>query len=725
MPVRRLLVASLVASTLVSAAATVFAQAADPLRPLDPATVLRALAFDESGRLAGPAARDFWERVFRNDRVPEDPRRELGRVDPAPLVDAAYVLAATCTGPPAAGRARLRALAFVQRVAPAGGEADLPALLVAARAVMRYPMLMLSVERMGIDDLEVHVALARAARGFERVVNPLRLRRALSQFQGAMALVERARMVGRLPRDAAGSALLALASVPLSRDGFDGAMADWLARDLLPRLDVPVTPSLTGATMDQRLLAALAGPRDTEPPVVEWEGLRYRFDRRLAQFERYVRSRTQLGGNSLDAVLALWETADTLAAGTVAVGDVPSLVERLETSATVVRTPRVGLHVPSARSVPYAEEIQPLVDDLREITDRGRLRRLPGIAERLRYVVDVLLADLLTTLPYVVHLADAYGAETLGADVAARHEFGVRLADPGHRGQAPWAVPQGRVGPPASFDRIGEPWTAAPGEDRFSTAWHVYGSLLSLDLALAPLYLPRFAGVMPPETPAFQADEEEYFAQAVALFDPAAADRGQAAALADAIRRGRARVRRLTAGNASLAGVADAAGLDQARRNDLAWMLRRRPGEVGGFFSRSELLWLGLRQGDGPPGRPPAGWGAPAVWPAGCLCTRMPLPDAEDLFRAPAARLASRFADLQLALAEAVDDMALPAPIVRDLLPVATREMLDGVQFTLGGRFDALARYIRELPRARIEDYVAALVGPGRPLRPVGPAGGP
>ena len=722
---RRLFVVALVAGALVRPSAPAFAQAADPLRPLDPATVLRALTFDESGRLAGPAARDFWERVFRNDRVPEDPRRELGRVDPAPLVDAAYVLAATCTGPPAAGRARLRALAFVQRVAPAGGEADLPALLVAARAVMRYPMLMLSVERMGIDDLEVHVALAHTVRGFERIANPLRLRRALSQFQGAMALVERARLAGRLTPDAAGAALLTLASVPLSRDGFDGAMADWLARDLLPRLDVPVTPSLTAATMDQRLLAALAGPRDAETPVVEWEGLTYRFDRRIAQFERYVRSRTQLGGNPLDAVLALWETADTLAAGSVAAGDVPSLVERLETSATVVRTPRVGLHVPGAQSVPYAAIIQPLVEDLREITDRGRLRRLPGIAERLRYVVDVLLADLLRTLPYVVHLADAYGAETLGADVAARHEFGVRLADPGHRGQAPWAVPQGRVGPPVSFDRIGEPWTAAPGEDRFSTAWHVYGSLLSLDLALAPLYLPRFAGVMPPETPAFQADEEEYFAQAVTLFDPADADGGQAAALADAIRRGRARVRRLSAGDASLAGIADAAGLDPARRNDLAWMLRRRPGEVDGFFSRSELLWLGLQEVDGAPGRPPPGWGAPAVWPAGCLCTRMPLPDGEDLYRVPAARLASRFADLQLALAEAVDDMALPAPIVRDLLPVATREMLDGVQFTLAGRFNALARYVHELPRARIEDYVAALVGPGRPLRPVGPAGGP
>ena len=230
---------------------------------------------------------------------------------------------------------------------------------------------------------------------------------------------------------------------------------------------------------------------------------------------------------------------------------------------------------------------------------------------------------------------------------------------------------------------------------------------------------------MPPDGPAFQAPEEEHFARGAALFNPAAARGAHVAALAAAVRRGRARVRELAAGAAGVGDVADAAGLGPARRNDLAWVLRRRPGALDRFFSRTELLWLGLGDGGGASDRPPPGWGAPAVSTAGCLCLRMPVPDAEDLFRAPADRLASRFADLQLALAEAVDDMALPAPIVGDLLPMATREMLDGVQFTYAGRFDALVRYVRDLPRARIEDYVAALVGPGRPLRPVDAAGGP
>ena len=98
---------------------------------------------------------------------------------------------------------------------------------------------------------------------------------------------------------------------------------------------------------------------------------------------------------------------------------------------------------------------------------------------------------------------------------------------------------------------------------------------------------------------------------------------------------------------------------------------------------------------------------------------RIPPPDALDLSSVPVERLASEFADLQLALAEAVDDLALPPPIVGDLLPLAMRELLDSVGATRRGRVDALVRYVNELPRERIEDYVAVLVGPGRPLRPI------
>lgn len=705
---------------------------------LEPAAVLRALSFDESGTLVGPAWRDFWERVFEDDRVPENPERELGRIDPTPLVDAAFALAATCTTPPATGRTRVRAFAFVQRVFPDPGDADLPAVLAAARAVMRYPMLMLSVERMAIEDPRVYASLAHAARRFDRIRQPLQLRDALSQFQGAVALVERARLAGTITPDTAGAALLALAAVPMTRDGgFDGGIAGWLAQHLLPRLGVPVTPSFESTAMDQRLLAALAGASGGADRVIEWEGLPYRFDPGLATFERFAGTRNQLGGNRLDAVLALWALTNAMTAGGGAADELPPLVARLEASVAGIREPRVGLYVPETRSTPYAELIRPLVEDLREIANRGRLRRLPRIAEQLRYVVDVLVADLLRTLPYVLHLANAAASGSLGVDIAARHELGVRIADPEDRVRAPWMMPRGRAAPPLPFHRIGEFWIA-PDEDQFTLAWHVYGSLMSLDMALSPLYLPRLSGVIPPAAPAFTASDEEHFARGVTLFNPSAVTAEQVAGIAEAIRRGRARVRRLGRDATGLPDIAREIRLSSARRNDLVWMLRHRPDMVDRFFSRNDLLWLGLRNGDD--GRPPAGWGAPAVWLEECLCMRIPIPDAEDLSVAPAGRLASRFAEVQLALAEAVDDLELPAAIIGDLMPLATRELLDGVRATYvgdftddawtdpndavdlrfrRGRFDALMRYAQSLSRTRIEDYVATLVGPGRPLRPV------
>ncbi len=726
----------LLSGAVASPAPPARAQAAGS-EPLEPAAVLRALTFDESGRLAGPAARDFWERVFRNDRVPENPERELGRIDPTPLVDAAFVLAATCTGPPEIGRARLRALAFVQRVFREPRVADLPAVLAAARGVVRYPMLMLSTERMGIGDPRVYMSLARAARRFDEITQPLRLRDALSQFQGAVALVERARLAGTLTPDTAGAALLALAAMPMTREGsFDGAVAGWLADQLLPRLGVPRAFSFESNVTDQRLLAALAGASAGESPVVDWEGLRYRFDPRLAQFERFLLVRGRLGGNHLDAVLALWALTADLTTGVRAAGDLPPLVERLEASVGGIREPNVGLYVPGMRNVPYAELVRPLVEEMREMAGRGRLRGLPRVVERLRYVVDVLVADLLRTLPYVVHLANAYGAAALGNDIAARHEFGVRIANREDRMRAPWTMPRGRPAPPPPFHVLGEFWIA-PDEDPYTLAWHVYGGLMSLDLALAPLYLSRLSGVIPPAEPAFTVPEEEHFARGVALFNPAAATPEQVATIAEAVRRGRARVRGLAGDTAAVADVAREIRLSAERRNDFAWVLRNRPHAVDRFFSRSEMFWLGLRGG-----RPPAGWGAPAVWLEECLCMRIPAPDAWDLSTSPAGLLASRFAELQLALAEAVDDLALPAPIVADLLPIATRELLDGVRATYAGdvtdaggtypgagealdlrsrrgRFAALVRYVHGLPRSRIEDYVATLVGPGRPLRPV------
>ena len=684
---------------------------------VDPATALHAVAVAESGVPAAPASRAFWTRVFTADDVPDEADARLARWEPLPRFDAAFLLTAGLAGPPGAGRARLQAIAFAQRVFGERAGADPAAVFTAARAFARYPMLMLSVERMGVVDPRVYAALARVARRIDPVTDPLERPRALSLFQGALALVESARLAGTLSPDAAGRALLALAEArPVRAGGFDGGVAAWLTGRLLPELGVPVLPSLDSTAMDDGLLAALAGARPGgAQPRIEWEGLQYSFDRGAATLERLRRARAQLRGNRLDTVLAVTRVADRLAQGAAAAGALTGAADTLEASTAVVRNPHIGLPGVNARISSYASEVEGIVRDLREMAGRRRPDGLSRTAREVRYVADVLLADLLRTLAYVVHLADAYDTDLLGSDVAARHEFGVHIEDAAVRARAPWLPPWG--GPAAPYPFHGAVAATLDADDLAASGWRAYGSLLSLDLAFSPMTLLSLLEL--PEEPlgrgaALTPEDRQFLSLAVPLFDPGLAAGAGSAQLAAAVRRGRGRVQLLAVDPAGLADLADAVGMDGARRNEAHWTLRRRPHAVDRLFSRAELYWLGVGPGD----HPPAGWGAPRLPLDGCLCARIPNPHGIDLARAAAERLASAFVDLQLALVEAVDELRLPASIVGDLLPFAMGDLLEGAEPASAGDIaDALVRYAYDLPPARIEDYVAMQVGPGLPLR--------
>ena len=209
-------------------------------------------------------------------------------------------------------------------------------------------------------------------------------------------------------------------------------------------------------------------------------------------------------------------------------------------------------------------------------------------------------------------------------------------------------------------------------------------------------------------------DDRRFLSLAVTLFDARAASETGPARIADALRRGRERVRGLAADPRGLDALADAAGLFGARRNEIRWALARRPQDVERAFTLGELFWLGADTGDGIP----AGWGAPAMPRDGCLCVRMARPHGTDLARAGPERLASTFVDVPLALAEAVDHLGLPARLVRDLLPFAVADLLDGVEPASTAEVaEALTRYAHGLSRVLIEDYVAMQVGRGLPLR--------
>ena len=187
-------------------------QAVERLRHLDPVAVLRTVMVDERGQPRAPVSREFWDLVFRDRGLTRwNIERVAASRGDAPTIDAAFVIGLTTEVPAAVGRDRLRSLSFVQRVFGDFGPDDASAVLTVAREFSDYSQLMLSLERMQIRDVNVYASLLRSAREIRGDRLSGSRHRALSRFQGAVALVEQARLAGVLPVTLAGEVLLALA----------------------------------------------------------------------------------------------------------------------------------------------------------------------------------------------------------------------------------------------------------------------------------------------------------------------------------------------------------------------------------------------------------------------------------------------------------------------------------------------------------------------------------
>jgi hypothetical protein len=127
----------------------------------DLAMTLTRIAADARGMPGAPASRGFWSRVFAGVDLPDDPERQLRGVDETPI-DAAWLVEAIGPSDPRQRVERLDQLAFAQRVF-SDEPAKLADTLVAVRALARYRMLVLTLERMGITQPSLHAAAARRA----------------------------------------------------------------------------------------------------------------------------------------------------------------------------------------------------------------------------------------------------------------------------------------------------------------------------------------------------------------------------------------------------------------------------------------------------------------------------------------------------------------------------------------------------------------------------------
>ena len=647
-------------------------------QPYDVAATLARVRAGNDGAPAPPQSRALWSRVF--DKTSDDDRP----------VDAAWLIDATAPVDVRLRHDRLDELAFAQRVFGSAAPSDVADVLTALRAFPRDRMLMLTFERIGVTQPSMYAAAVRRV----AAMTPLDTGRAFAataQFQGALALITRMRLAGTLDQAATDRLVASLVAVPLTAGGrYAGGVTRWLAQQLRPAIPA-------ADTLEDALVGAAAGPSGgASVNRIQWEGQPYVVDLGAAERRRIARVREKQGGAPIDAALELADVARACASGTLAPDGVQAATARLR-SIAMDWPERSVRDDPDA--LPPGVDARPNVRDLigRVVSelDKGDARdakRAQRVAGALHDAADEATAQVLVSLVYAVHIGDPDGSALLAGDISPRHDFGFGVKDADARMRAPWAVPRQDVTP--------------------GLAWHVDGSLLGLDVALATLELRRLSADRALDAPTLSANERDTFATSAALVNASALSDAARDAALDAVARGRRRV----AAAGGPGDIADELGIDGWRRRSLAWTFQHDRGNVESMFSLGELLVLG----DPARALDRDVWGMAAVATTGCVCNEMPAPSRWLALtgRAQLGVLATAVVDLNLHVAERLKQLALPARLAKFVLGAAVQDFVDEVRPSDADDWLTLVRTARKASRERIEDYVAAAAAAG-PLVPM------
>jgi hypothetical protein len=650
--------------------------------PADLSTLLARVRVEPDGAPAGRLSRSFWQRVFGGGPVDE---RSAGSDEPA---DAAWLASATLSQAVVERGHRLDQLGFASRVFRLAAPEEQGDAAVAIRAFPTCPLLMLTLEQLGIGQPHVYATAAQRADRFS-TVDPGAGYAALAQFQGALALVSRLARVSAIDRASAAALASELVEMPLDNAGrYDGAVIRWIEQRLRPRLPADLSA-------DVALLAAAAGP-SAPPPDIEWEGQRYLVDPAAAELRRLRRIREKQGGASIEMALHVAAAARRLEQTPPAAEGILDAIEELGEIARslpidpfpdAVTPPSIAITAPS-------RTIADAVSELSGIAQRNELQDAPRVGRRLAAAADLMVGETLVSFAYAFEIADPDGTMLIASDVSRRHDFG--------------------YGMPFHDAKLSSAWTVARTEVK-GAPWHLAGSVLGLDLALAPVALRRIDAGRVPGPPRLTLPQREGFASAVGLVDIAATTDGDRDAVAAAIARGRQRVTALSAGTPdAVDALAGEVSLDGWRRRALQWTLVHDAPRALSLFSLSELLVAG---GASPSAFAP--WGANASRTDGCLCLRMPAPgEWRRWIGRPESGLPGLVsADVSLRVALALHDLRVPAVLQKFVLSAAMQDFIDTASPADSQDWLTLARDAQALPDSRIRDYVAA-AGADGPLIP-------
>jgi hypothetical protein len=671
---------------------------------LDLFTVVSHLRVLDDGRPAPPASPAFWRPIFAQVERWQDIDWS-GFPDESSIDATWFVEVVLLSVTPIWEQAAT--ISFAQRLfstadASPGSPPKTDLATFAVSQFQKFPALALALERMGVHDVAVYTAAFNRALALTARGNRYSQRQLLTQFQGAVAITAQLRLADRISVPVAEQLITSLARIESTRDGaYVGAVARWVAEQLLPALGADTTAA---GELESWLLTALSGaPReDASVARLTWEDWEYRIDPSIVPLGGLRRIRALQAGNSLDAVLRLWQLAASLpssraaelsrgATDADALGRVKDVASSIGSLLDTIREPNRPTDETSDDAPAVKATLKELVTALAAVREPRHLSRVPDLAQRLLTVVDVLTGDVLLSLVYAMHIRDPDSPLWLQGDVAYRHDFGLLNRDGLDPALLSWWFPVEQLG----------------------TTWHVRGSLLGFDIALARLRLPRVTAGGPPAQPVMASEDQRVFLESVALFEPARSGDEAMHAIADAIRVGRERVTAAVRNQQELERLAFIGRLGEWRRYYiLPWLAENRPDDIIRSFSLTELYWIGSSDRVSTHAGADA-WGTSAFSAGGCLCLRIPSPQAWEDVSGRLGAVPTFVSDATFRLAELMSELKLPAVLARHLLPVLMRDFLDRVQMVYSDDWTAAAEYWATVQRARVEDAMAQLTVDG------------
>jgi hypothetical protein len=670
----------------------------------DPGALLAALPLNGSGTIEGTAS--YWRALIDGTNVPEDPADEWPDLENGDAGMAAPVLAHLAAEALPGRRELLATLDFVARMQRRMREATPVDRVLLAHAFRRYPALMLTLERIGVADLNVWKAMVQRARRLD-VRSGADADVPLSLFQAPIALVDRAVLVGGLDSTTATGLLTKLADIDVVRrwwvtwhhpegSPLGRAVGLWIERDLLPAL--AGKPHVGPGEAETALVEALAGFTADAPaieaPHLRWEDYDYRVDPAVAEVVRLRAARNRQGGNTLDIALAL-----THAGSALAEAHDRAAVQAAHAVLAAARDQLEPLDIDDREPALAPPSITRIVDQA--LSDATRVgahdgKAGPTIASRLSRAEDETLADVLRAFVYALWVGDPDGQVLAGGNVARRHEFGRGTVMSEELRRLRWQLP-------AESSGAREPW-------------HLRGSLLAIDIALGRLALRRTSIDLPPQQPRLNEGDRRVFIASLVLTPAGNRTVDGPRTLLDWLNAGRQVVDAATAPD-TRERIVSRLGLDRRRAEALAWTADHDPRELYRLFLTTEIAALGRPAG----AASPENWGTAQIALNGCLCRVFPDTPAPHRAegRVGSGLLATAIDDLELQILESLDELHVPLSLTRGVMSAALQDFLDGARPAYLSDWLSLAGQVRDLPRERVIDYIAAQTADG-PLVPAG-----